>query len=152
MRSRVWLAITLALLIVPAMSFAQSITFRTATLQPLPDQDDQPSAMAVGDLNNDQQPDVVVANYLSHTVSVFLGAADGSLSLVGDFPAGGTGRCILIKDFDGDTIPDLVVSWEESENLFFLHGLGDGTFSAPVAIDSGHDPVRIAAGDLDGDG
>ena len=43
---------------ITAPAVAQTIAFRTATLQPLTT---EPSALAVGDLNYDQHPDVVVA-------------------------------------------------------------------------------------------
>ncbi|HVN83466.1 MAG TPA: FG-GAP-like repeat-containing protein [Candidatus Binatia bacterium] len=128
---------------------AQSLTFRTATLQTLPS---EPSAMAVGDLNNDQHPDVVVANFLDASVSIYLGGDDGLLTYVDSFPAGGAGQGIVIQDIDGDGIPDVLVSEEESDFLHLLPGLGDGTVGAPTMIFSGHDPVNIAVADFDGDG
>jgi hypothetical protein len=132
---------------VPAL--AAEVTFRVALTQPL---NAEPATMAVGDLNNDHALDVVVVNVLKRTISVFLGSAADGLISIGDFPAGGTGHGIVIVDLDGDTIPDIILSEEESERLWFLHGNGDGSVSDPVRINSGHDPLGLAVGDLDGDG
>jgi hypothetical protein len=47
---------------------------------------DAPESVAVGDVNGDGKPDLVVANEGTNTVSVLLGAGDGQFGLRHDFP------------------------------------------------------------------
>lgn len=43
---------------------------------------DGPTGIAVADLNADAAPDIIVANWQSNDVSVFLGAGDGTSPLI----------------------------------------------------------------------
>jgi len=55
-----------------------------------------------GDVNGDGTPDLVVLNYASNDVSVFLGNADGSLQPHQRFGIGNTPQLGTIADFDAD--------------------------------------------------
>lgn len=145
-------AIFLALLLIAARAAEQPISFRSAPLLPLPA---APKVMVAGDLNDDHRLDLVTAGFSadgSRLVSIFLGSSDGTLQHAGDFDAGGIGQGMLIRDLDGDGMPDILLTEQESDNLWLLHGNGDGTVTAPVRINGGHEPIEVAAADLDGDG
>ena len=148
---RTALATFAALLLAPTL--AQSIVFPVPQTEPL---SDVPEAMGIGDLNGDGHPDVVVSNFVAQTVTIYLTDIDIDgdavlFSLVGDFPSGGPGHRVLVQDVTGDLVADVVVSEQESDNIWLLRGVGDGTVGDPELINPGHDPVGVAARDLDGD-
>jgi hypothetical protein len=127
--------------------------------------------VAIGDLNGDGKPDVVVTNEFQcgscHNggVSVLLGKGDGTLQAPATFSSGGyIANAVVIKDVDGDGIPDLVVASRETRNpppgqldsigeVNVLPGNGDGTVQAPFRYSTGgYGVAHVALGDLNGDG
>src|SRR5439155_18991020 len=76
----------------------------------------RPRSVAVGDFNGDGVPDLAVANFGSGTdsdpgsISVLLGAGDGTFQAAQPFAAGGTPVSVAVADFDGDGKPDLAVA------------------------------------------
>jgi hypothetical protein len=114
-----------------------------------------PAGVTLGDLNGDDNPDVVVANEDSDTASVLLN--DGS----GGFTAGSpldTGlfsfpEASVIADFNGDGHKDIAVVNSENDNVAVFSGVGNGTFGAATffAVQEGGTPLAIATGDLNGD-
>ncbi len=66
--------------------------------------------MAVGDLNQDGIPDVVLQEFYLDTVNLYFGKGDGTFGAaqVLNFPGDGPAQAIAIADLNGDGIPDLV--------------------------------------------
>jgi hypothetical protein len=112
------------------------------------------SSVAIGDLDGDQVPDLAVANndWYSGSVSVLMGAGDGSFSAAVSYATGGGPSSVAIGDLDGDQVPDLAVANTASDNVSVLLGLGDGTFAAAAYYAAGDESWSVALGDLDGDG
>jgi hypothetical protein len=109
--------------------------------------------VAVGDVNGDGKPDVVVANFGGSTVGVLLGNGDGTFQPVMTFNPGILNpTAIEIADVNGDGKPDLVVGiW--SGGVGVLLGNGDGTFQPTVAYASGGVQVSdVAVADVNHDG
>jgi hypothetical protein len=118
-----------------------------------------PRSVAIGDLNHDGRPDVVVTHYLSHTVSVLLGQGGWTFGppasyATGSFPVG-----VRVADLNGDGHPDLAIadylaipSNYYASDVSVLLGHGDGTFAASQEYSAGSAPWGIAVGDLNGDG
>ena len=111
-----------------------------------------PRSVAVGDLNNDGKPDLVVANLDSHDVSVLLGKGDGSFRAAVNYSAGMRPFSIAVSDFNGDGKPDLAVANFISGDVSVLLGKGDGTFQAAVNYVAGIYPVSVVVSDFNGDG
>ena len=71
-----------------------------------------PKGEAIGDLDGDGKPDIVVANWNSNTVSVLRNtSAIGNLGFAAkvDLPTGSYPSNVAISDVDGDGIPDVVL-------------------------------------------
>ena len=136
-------------------SFAAKVDFTTGN---------QPYGIAIGDLDGDGKPDLVVSNYASVTVSVFRNTASagsittGSFAAKVDFATGNAPTGVAIGDLDGDGKPDLAVANYGSATVSVLRNtavsgsITTGSFAAKVDFTTGNQPYGIAIGDLDGDG
>jgi hypothetical protein len=111
-----------------------------------------PQGMATGDFNGDGKLDLAVANYDSHTVSVFLGNGDGTFRPKVDYATGNRPVGVVAGDFNGDGNLDLAVTNNLDNTVSILLGNGDGTFRAKVDYATGVGPGNLAAADLNGDG
>lgn len=123
-----------------------------------------PRFVALGDLNNDNKPEIIVANERSNTVSVMQNASSqGTLtgsSFPGkvDLPAGASPASVATGDMDGDGKPDLVVTNYGSNNVsvirnqFTAGGLNENSFAAKVDFATDVHPIIGVVGDADGDG
>jgi hypothetical protein len=118
-------------------------------------------SLAVGDLNGDGKPDLVVTNYVcsgapcyvgsGQTVSVLLGNGDGSFGARTDYGTGSQPRSVALGDLNGDGRLDLVVANQGSNTVSVLLGNGDGSFGARTDYGTGVQPYSVAIGDLNGD-
>jgi uncharacterized protein (TIGR03437 family) len=119
-----------------------------------------PRAMAVGDVNGDGKPDLVVATGAnaassSFQISVFLGKGDATFQPPFNIPvpAGESPNTIAIVDLDGDGNPDIVLGdCCADSSVGYFRGNGDGTFQPLVAFYGGNTVRGIAIADLNGDG
>jgi Bacterial Ig-like domain (group 3)/FG-GAP-like repeat/Abnormal spindle-like microcephaly-assoc'd, ASPM-SPD-2-Hydin/FG-GAP repeat len=111
-----------------------------------------PSAVGVGDFNNDHNLDLAIANQTSNDISVLLGNGDGTFQQTVQYPSGGTGPVsVAVADFDGDGNLDIAIANNTSGNVSVFFGNGDGTFQPAVNFAVGNGPSSIAAGDVNGD-
>jgi hypothetical protein len=125
--------------------------------------------IAVGDVNGDGKPDLVVGNCGPPngcpggigSVSVLLGNGDGTFQPAVTYASGGYGAySVTVADVNGDGKPDLLVANCGSESDCFgdgvigvLLGNGDGTFQPAVSYDAGAVGAgSVAVADLNGDG
>lgn len=117
-----------------------------------------PEALAVGDLNLDGFPDVVIANTSSdgepggNGLSVLLGRGDGSFDVLGVFPAGSRPEGVALGLFNGDESLDAVTANFGGSTVTVLDGDGDGGFAVPRVIVVPGDPRFVVTADFDGDG
>jgi hypothetical protein len=100
-----------------------------------------PVQVAVGDLNGDQELDLVTANFFSNDVSILLGNGDGTFGLsttIGvsaDPLTGSTPFSLALGDLNLDSKLDLVVAEVSGGNtLDVFLGNGDGTFQTPTSF------------------
>jgi hypothetical protein len=120
-------------------------------------------AVAAGDLNGDGKPDLVVANFGSNNVSVFLnttapGAAAPSLAPQQTFATGTQPSAVVVADLNGDGRADIAVADNNSAGAVSVlfnkttPGASVPAFASHVDFSVGSGPTSIAAGDLNGDG
>jgi hypothetical protein len=117
-----------------------------------------PKWISVADVNHDGNPDLVVANADSGTVTVLLGNGKGQFHEPpgSPFVAGHLPNDIAIADMNGDGNPDLVIADHQSPFLTILLGDGKGGFhsapGSPVDVHSHPHPHGVVVADFDGDG
>ena len=114
-----------------------------------------PGALAIGDLNGDGRPDLVVAtedtNY-NYYLGILLGNGDGTFQSPTLVPTQFGPTSIVIGDFNGDGKQDLIVGHCCGlSDATYLLGHGDGTFDPEVAFNAGSTQF-VAAADINGDG
>jgi hypothetical protein len=113
---------------------------------------DSASAVAVGLIDGDAVPDLVVVNRFSHDVSLLFGVGDGTFAdqvvhAVGSFP-----RDVAIRDLDGDDDRDLVVLNNKPGDVSVFLNPGDGDFGPAVSHPAVYDPMALAIRDVNDDG
>jgi uncharacterized protein (TIGR03437 family) len=118
----------------------------------------QPVDVVAADFNGDGKPDVAVADQETNDVSILVGKGDGTFRTPVHFPAGVNPSALVAGDFNGDGKLDLAVantdfnSTRGAGSVSLLLGNGDGTFHAATSLSAGVHPMRIMAGDFNGDG
>src|SRR6267143_783252 len=142
------IALSLLLLLTTFVNSSASPLFASAFLSFDTCWQCEPVFVAVGDLNGDRTPDLVVANSFA-AVSVLLGNGDGTFGANTDLPIGGA-TSVAIADLNADGKLDLAVTGSSSVSV--LLGNGDGTFGAKTDFTTGPGPASVAIGDLNADG
>ncbi len=117
-----------------------------------------PVSVAIGDVNGDGAPDILVANRTRNNVAIFLNSGTGtfpatpsSLVTVGNTPTG-----LVLADINEDGAADIIVSHNGGSNanrgVTVRLGNGDGTFLPATELLTGTSAVAIAVADFNRDG
>jgi len=118
-------------------------------------------AAAVGDIDSDGIPDLVVADAAGGSLLTFIqngtaGKGDGTFAPGTTLPVAGTPRAVALIDVNRDAIADLL--WTEDPGGLGVRlgtgtdGVADGGFSAASVYPAGTGPGALAVGDIDHDG
>jgi protein involved in polysaccharide export with SLBB domain len=110
-------------------------------------------AVAVGDLNGDQHPDIAAGSSVPGGVALWYGDGRGGWSPPVFLPTKGDVRSLAVADFDMDGRPDLAVSIKgEFTGIQIWLNLGKGKWEkGQPPVDSG-EFNGIRAADVNGDG
>ncbi|CAB5080406.1 hypothetical protein D3OALGB2SA_510, partial [Olavius algarvensis associated proteobacterium Delta 3] len=121
---------------------------------------DPTTSLALGDLNDDGIPDLVVGNAQGTPNRVYLNDGTGIFVVAGDMDVNSASdtSALVLGDIDGDETLDVIVGRDGVENVYFRN-LGrdsDGNwlgFEPGAAVGSETDATKaLALGDVDNDG
>lgn len=115
-----------------------------------------PDSVDVGDVNDDGRVDIVVANYNSDNVSVFLGNGDGTYQTPLLFSVSPNPSSVTVADFNNDCKLDIATSSYSSNNICVLlntgtNGANTVSFGAQIRSLSGTGIKALAQLDFNGD-
>ena len=115
--------------------------------------DSHPQSIATGDLNDDHFLDIVVANFGTKTISIFLNNRNGQFTQVSTKNlAPAAPLMIRLDDFNQDHRLDIVVTNRGQNNVAMLLGLGDGNFTKSKLYSTGAaSSIACAVGDINHD-
>ena len=108
---------------------------------------ENPVRVAVGDLNSDGVPDLVVAEYSNTALSLLLGLGDGTFAPRQDYGAGRAASDVALADLNKDGKIDVAAA--ESGEVSVLLNNGDGTLAPGIDMPIDQPASSIVAGDLD---
>ena len=109
-------------------------------------------SVAIGDVDEDGIPDLVVACRAAGSVVFLRGLGAGRFAPpLGWFP-NTTPQAVALADLDRDGHLDLVVGNQDTHEVSVLRGDGRGGFAIPSTYSLAGTPTSIAIADFDGDG
>src|SRR6185312_3714339 len=116
-----------------------------------------PSGITVTDVDGDGIADLAIANFGSANVAILYGTGAGTFGTPNLLTVGTNPNGIAAAYFNADGVIDLAVVNEGSDTVTFIPGVDGHTFGAATPFStngagSGHQPLSVAAADVNGDG
>ncbi len=120
-------------------------------------QSDGPSPLAIGDINGDGAPDLVLAGDNSVSpVRILLGDGAGNFAAprvpIGVPPTSITTKGVWLADLNRDGKLDLICTGTQDTTVYVQLGHGDASFDPPIAIPTPWVVNSISVGDMNEDG
>ncbi|MDB5269516.1 MAG: hypothetical protein JWP58_2556 [Hymenobacter sp.] len=112
----------------------------------------EPNSVAVGDLDNDGDLDLLTGNRGTGTVSVRLNNGTGTFGGGQSLAVASAALGLVLGDVDGDGDLDLLSSSTTGNVVSVRLNNGSGTFGGGADVPAGAGPQALALGDVDGDG
>lgn len=122
----------------------------------------RPVAVAAGDVDGDNDLDLVTANEGDNDVSVLVNNGDGTFQYPAHYFASGFGdtpgpllakpRSVRFGDIDNDGDIDIAVGYLLTSRISILRNNGDGTFAPEEVFDTRRSPLFTSLADFNGDG
>jgi hypothetical protein len=99
--------------------------------------------------------DIIVANYGSNNIGVFLNTGNGMFNSQTTYSTGTLSGpySVVAGDINGDNKPDIIVSNVYAWNVGIFLNMGDGTFNFQITYPTGYEsyPTFAMAADINGD-
>lgn len=108
-------------------------------------------SLAIGDVDRDGKPDMVVADLLG-AVYILHNDGDGSFTVTQRLAVGAGTRSLVLTDLNKDGVLDLATANTSAGTVSVFIGQPAGAFSEPLQIPVGRRPRVVAAGDVNADG
>lgn len=108
--------------------------------------------IALEDLNQDGEPDLIVTTSKGGQVMVFRGQGNGQFCSAINLSIGGDSESLAVADINGDGTFDLIFAHPEEKELTILAGRATGSFEDLVSIGVDDPPSELATGDFNRDG
>jgi photosystem II stability/assembly factor-like uncharacterized protein len=115
-------------------------------------------AVAIRDMDGDGKPEIIIAGYSPHTVSVFRNQSTPGTAAFAtriDYLVDGYPTDMKVADIDGDNRPDILAAVNSGDEVsVFRNTSVPGTISFALKADfaAGDWPTTLTVGDMDGDG
>jgi hypothetical protein len=114
-----------------------------------------PTAVTIGDFNNDDHLDIAVANSATNNIGILLGYGNGNFANQLTYSTGTNSlpSSIAVGHFNDDLYLDITVANAASNTIGILLGYGNGSFANMTIYSTGFssNPVSIAVDDLNKD-
>ena len=112
-----------------------------------------PATVVIADFNDDSFLDIVVANYASNTVPIFLGNEQGTFQIHTLYQTHllSASSFITSVDFENDGRTELVIAYSGSVNVNIILPYDIGFSSNFTRYQSGYWPRSVAVGDFNND-
>ncbi len=113
-----------------------------------------PRSAAVGDFNNDNCPDMVVANQIVNNIDIFFGYSNGSFGNQIKYSpgVGSTPYMVAVADFNNDYQWDIAVANFGTNNVGIFLGFGNGSFASQIeSSTSSSRPISICVAHFNND-
>ncbi|CAF1181469.1 unnamed protein product [Rotaria sp. Silwood1] len=119
-------------------------------------EDSYPLAVAIGDLNNDNRADLIIANAGTDSIGILIGFDYTTFQSHKTYSSDNTRtpQGIITSDFNNDKYLDIAVTFSSSDNIGILLGHGNGNFDVMMTYSTGNGsrPVSLAIHDFNNDG
>ncbi|CAF1512456.1 unnamed protein product [Adineta steineri] len=116
----------------------------------------EPYSVVAIDVNGDNKPDIITANYNAFNVGVFLNTGNGTFVAQVTYSTGASSYPYYVSagDVNGDSYADIVVANYWADNVGILLNMGNGTFTVQVAYSTGSwsEPYSVRVADVNADG
>ncbi|CAF1145104.1 unnamed protein product [Adineta steineri] len=112
-----------------------------------------PYSVFVTDVNNDNKPDIIVANSGTNNVSVLLNYGNGTFRPQTTYSTGSSSSpySVFVTDINKDNEPDIIVANYGTNKIGILINAGNGTFLPQNTYSTGSHPFSLSVADLNSD-
>ena len=112
-------------------------------------------SVATADINSDNKPDIIVANYGTNNIGVLLNMGNGIFSRQTTYSTGSNSQpsSVITVDVNGDNKLDIVVANSNGNNIGVLLNMGNGILTSQTIYSTGDgsDPRSLTTADMNGD-
>jgi hypothetical protein len=112
----------------------------------------QPRGIDMGDINGDNDNDIVISNSFNNNIEIFRNNGFGSFTTDATYPTGDLPSAVTFADFDMDNDLDVVSADSNGNSATVLLNSGFGLFNGgTVSYPVGDIPKSVDTADVDGD-